>query len=244
MPLKRIRQDWRPAVRKRNAFTLIELLVVISIISMLMAILLPALARARSQAQRMICLNHLRQIGIARAMYENDTGFLFPAEIQWNPPSSSPRTWWHGSLDPYVGGRGHASHSERDRVSGKVWACPTIRTNNYNTLQSGGVVRSNGTGYSQNDMLTNGTYGIRRPGAVRNPSDALAVLELAPTSAWVTLGTSRHNITTAPFQGTTLHNDGANFVFVDAHAQGLPATHPIYLSGTTAGAKHWTLNGG
>jgi prepilin-type N-terminal cleavage/methylation domain-containing protein len=73
--------------RRRGAFTLVELLVVIGIIAVLIAILMPALRRARNQAQKVDCMSRVRQGIMATHMYTQAyKGWLPGPRGQTNPP--------------------------------------------------------------------------------------------------------------------------------------------------------------
>src|ERR1035441_5704757 len=107
------------ASRHVLAFTLIELLVVIAIIAILAALLLPALAKAKTKAVQTQCLSNLKQLNLAMVLYCSDNQDKTPG------PDSVPGAdiwWWYKELDKaYAGVKGPSGSND------VVFRCPKDR---------------------------------------------------------------------------------------------------------------------
>lgn len=99
-----MRLQLKNVTRPMQAFTLIELLVVISIISLLIAILLPALAQARAAARNISCASNLRQVMVAMINYAVDNRSRPPHQLVYGSGIPGGSIDWSGQLASYVGG--------------------------------------------------------------------------------------------------------------------------------------------
>jgi prepilin-type N-terminal cleavage/methylation domain-containing protein/prepilin-type processing-associated H-X9-DG protein len=90
--------------RRPSAFTLIELLVVSAIVAVLLGLLFPAVQKVRAAANRTMCTNNLRQIGIALHHYHDVYHTFPPGGIEWRPPGNSTQRQlaWCVFLLPYL----------------------------------------------------------------------------------------------------------------------------------------------
>jgi len=141
------------AHRKREAFTLVELLVVIGIMAALIAILMPALSRARAQALMMKCCSNQRQIMTAMVMYVNDNrGVVCPVVASDTPGGASP--WYtYQFLAKYIG-EDPKKYGVATTTAGvgSIFQCPALR--NPNTI-TGRVYFDSGVGIGMNACYDN-----------------------------------------------------------------------------------------
>jgi prepilin-type N-terminal cleavage/methylation domain-containing protein/prepilin-type processing-associated H-X9-DG protein len=110
-----------------RGFTLIELLVVVAVIAVLLAILMPALSRARALGKRVACGGNLRQLAVAWNNYLTDNNGRFYQGINANISYGGwkgLRGWWPRPLNRYALG---AAVDANDRQGARLFHCPADR---------------------------------------------------------------------------------------------------------------------
>ena len=203
-------------MKKPRGFTLIELLVVIAIIAVLMAILMPALNRAREQGKRASCLSNVKQMGLAWIMYADDNDGKIVSGNTSTGGHNKDGTCW-----VYWPGRDASEESQIEGIkTGLLFPyCPSLKLYKCPTGVRGEVVT-----YAIVDAM-NGHDAI--PGAegqilksrqqIRRPGERAVFVDegrLSPSSWTVNYDKEQW------WDGITVrHGDGTNFSFADGHGE-------------------------
>jgi prepilin-type processing-associated H-X9-DG protein/prepilin-type N-terminal cleavage/methylation domain-containing protein len=188
------------------AFTLIELLVVIAIIAILASMLLPALSKAKGMAKGTGCISNLKQWGTATHLYANDNEDLLPKD--GTPNGTSVGSGWYEELPVAMGLLPYHEMAWRTDPGidpgQTVWICPAnSRRSNGNNLfhycLNGNV---NGTGSGNQARLS----------SIQKPMITVWLFDNGKLA-----GVAQQNNV-----HPNLHNEGANFLFLDGHAARFP----------------------
>jgi prepilin-type N-terminal cleavage/methylation domain-containing protein/prepilin-type processing-associated H-X9-DG protein len=241
-------------MQRRKAFTLVELLVVIGIIALLIAILLPALNKAREQATKIKCQTNMRQLTQAVLSYVNEGSNYLPF-ANWDgaistPPTSPPNYtygWLYTNYDPLrvgwggdIDGPWPANMPPIDGVeTGVLWPYLKI-LGVYHCPADSDDSRWQGSERLSSYLMNGSMYAFGNTTALPKGLSGLRITQFQFPDQCILFWEDANNFNDAssfPDEGTlaTRHYEGANVTYLDGHCDWMDlATWNYIVQGTVA----------
>jgi prepilin-type N-terminal cleavage/methylation domain-containing protein/prepilin-type processing-associated H-X9-DG protein len=235
-------------LNRKRGFTLVELLVVIAIIALLMAVLLPALSKARTQAKRIVCLSGLKQLTLAWMSYADNsdgkivnggqTPFDSVKEPFWctplsnatNPLPTTDETGTPGLIAVRYDWQLNLPYKEREWLlkhgalykycsNLKSYRCPEADKEMHRTY----IIPTSMNGFCGVCGFPGGTeaYVVKRTGQIKKTAERAVFFEekrITPDSFIFASPTDSVYPHWEYDNPNIMHGDGANFGFADGHA--------------------------
>jgi len=245
-----IRSKPKAKIESRSAFSLTELVVVLGVIAILIALLLPALFRARSRAQQIQCVSNLHQLGIGlNTFLANNHGYpIFAAGTNEGYPARD--KFWFGQLERV--GLGIAK-PETNYYQKGVWLCPTAKSAHPSQITDRTQVAyygyNNDLWYRNHDPANPNLLGLEgHYDPMTRTFQPIAESEVAAPSDMMAIGDSfelntvfnRQSVAVFEQLGNILtrHQDNGNVAFCDGHVES-PTVNFLFDDTSDTALRRW-----
>lgn len=206
-------------MKLRRAFTLVELLVVIAIISILAALLLPALGKAKAKAQGIKCLNNVRQLQVSWLLYADDNYDLIAPSAGGSPTVN--QSWCAGNFMTSPADRNNLDLLKNSLMgpyakSTEVYKCPGDKSSNVRSISENCAMNGDDA-----DLMVNFVF-FRKTTSVPSPSQYFVFID--EDTATIDNAHFRVNFNTSynvdvVDQPAAYHAMSGNVSFADGHAE-------------------------